>query len=58
MKQALKVVEEIKLLESKPNSEYRSYKIRLLTKELKEYCGWKGLNYKKLMNNNGGQKIC
>lgn len=58
MKQAIKVVEEIKLLKSKPESRYRSYRIRVLTRELKEYCGWKGINYKKLTNNNGGQKRC
>lgn len=58
MKQALKVVDEIKKLQSKPESNYRCYRIKVLTKELKEYCGWKGINYKRLMNNNGGQKRC
>lgn len=56
MKQALKVVEEIERLkgaiektESEKLKKDYSKGIRKLTAELKEYCWYKNLNFKKVM---------
>ena len=55
MKQALKVVAEIKHLESvmyNGNSKHKNDCIRAIQRkkaDLKEYCGYKGFSYKELM---------
>ena len=69
MKQALKVVEEIKQYQNIINSSSSFYiqkdyykKIRKLIAELKYYCSYKkDVDFKELMNlinKNGGEKIC
>ena len=69
MKQALKVVEEIKQYQNIINSSSSFYiqkdyykKIRKLIAELKYYCSYKiDVDFKELMNlinKNGGERIC
>lgn len=63
MKQALVVVKEIKRME-KAIHKTESYRLRndyrkgieRLKSELKEYCRYKNLNYRKLLEHKGGRR--